>query len=246
MLTPRSLIPGFNATLDYYKIKVEDAITAPTAGDVINLCFANITAASATDPACTGIRRNQANGGLSGSTATVPGLPATLSNQGTLKTDGFDLTANYRRNIGFSDLILNFTGNYTRHATFLATPVSAAPPNCPGLYSVNCGISLGQIQPKWSFNQRTTLAFKHVDVSLLWRYISKNKYEPGLPQLGRNCIGNDPDGPTNSPERQTGINGCLITGVGPQVGKVINFNRIPALQLLRPDDPVGRSPITST
>ena len=75
VLTPRSLIPGFNATLDYYKIKVEDAITAPTSGDVINLCFANITAASATDPNCTGIRRNQASGGLSGSVSSVPGLP---------------------------------------------------------------------------------------------------------------------------------------------------------------------------
>jgi outer membrane receptor protein involved in Fe transport len=228
VLTPRSLIPGFNATLDYYKIKVKDAITIPSAGDIINLCFANITATSATDPNCTGIRRNQVSGGLSGSSATVPGLPAVLSNQGRLKTDGFDLTANYRRNIGFSDLILNFSGNYTRHASLLPTPASVEPPNCAGVFSVNCGISLGQIQPKYSFNQRTTLAFKHVDVSLLWRFIGKIKYEEGLPVL---CdIDNppfnpaDPTNPNNNPNNCTGF----IRGVGPQVGDEAQFMSIPA------------------
>ena len=228
VLTPRSLIPGFNATLDYYKIKVKDAITLPSAGDIINLCFANITAASATDPACTGFDRNQASGGLSGSSASVQGLPAVLSNQGLLKTDGFDLTANYRRNVGFADLILNFNGNYTRHASLLPTPISVPPPNCAGIYSVNCGISLGQIQPKYSFNQRTTLAFEHVDVSLLWRFIGKNKYEPGLPVI---CdIDNpafdpaDETNPNNNPEGCTGF----IRGVGPQVGDEAQFMSIPA------------------
>jgi outer membrane receptor protein involved in Fe transport len=125
-------------------------------------------------------------------------------------------------------LILNFNGNWTRNATFRATPASADPPNCPGLYSANCGIALGQIQPKYSFNQRTTLAFKHVDVSLLWRFIGKNKYEPGLPVI---CdIDNppfDPDdeeNPNNNPEGCTGF----IRGVGPQVGDEAQFMSIPA------------------
>ena len=228
VLTPREYIPGFNMTLDYYSIKVKDAITAPLPGDIIAACFGNLTAASFSDPACTSIRRNQTNGGLSGSPANVPGLPAPLGNTGRLETDGVDLTANYRRNIGFADLILNLNGNWTHNSQFFASPTSADPPNCAGTYSANCGISLGQLQPEWSWNQRTTLAFKPVDVSLLWRHIGKFEYQKDLPQLGRNCVGNDPDGPANSPERQTGIDGCLITGFGPLVGKTINFNRIPA------------------
>ena len=227
VLQPREYIPGFNMTLDYYSIKVKDAITAPLPGDIIDACFANLTAASPTDPACTGIRRNQTGGGLSGSPANVPGLPAPLGNFGRLETDGVDLTANYRRNIGFADLILNLNGNWTHKAKFYATDTSD-PPNCAGIYSANCGISLGQLQPEWSWNQRTTLALKPVDISLLWRHIGKFKYQSDLPQLGRNCVGNDPDGPANSPERQTGIDGCLITGIGPFVGRTINFNRIPA------------------
>src|SRR5204863_3106749 len=58
VINPRSWLPGFNATFDYYNIKIKDAINAPLSTDVINACFNNITAASATDPACTSIRRN--------------------------------------------------------------------------------------------------------------------------------------------------------------------------------------------
>jgi outer membrane receptor protein involved in Fe transport len=218
VVTPRTLIPGFNATLDYYNIKVKDAITAPTSTDIIDRCFGNLTAASVTDPACTGIRRNLASGGLSGSTANVRGLPAPLSNLGRLETNGVDLTMNYRRSLGFSDLILNFNGNWTREARFQATPTSPPPTNCAGLYSAACGISIGQLQPEWSWNQRTTLAFDAVDVSLLWRHIGKMKYDPALPQLGRTC----------AVEGAAGVDGCTITGIGPLVGRTINFNRIPA------------------
>ena len=45
---------------------------------------------------------------------------------------------------------------------------------CTSFYSANCG----SIQPKYSFNQRTTLSLGRVDLSLLWRYISKTQYEP--------------------------------------------------------------------
>ena len=218
VLTPRSLIPGFNATIDYYSIKVKDAITAPTSNDVIAACFGNLSAASVTDPACLGIRRNQTSGGLSGSPANVPGLPVPLSNLGKLETNGVDLTMNYRRNVGFADLILNLNGNWTHEARFQATPTAPPPTNCAGLYSASCGISIGQLQPEWSWNQRTTLSFDAVDVSLLWRHIGKMKYDPDLPQLGRTC----------AVEGAAGVDGCTITGVGPLVGRTINFNRIPA------------------
>src|SRR5205085_2114845 len=79
-----SFIPGLTATVDYYNIKITDAITTPSASDVIGLCFNNVTAASATDPNCTGIRRNPGTGGLSGNPATTFGLPRFLSNQGRI------------------------------------------------------------------------------------------------------------------------------------------------------------------
>lgn len=208
VLTPRDLVPGFTLSFDYYRIKVTNAITAPLPDDIISACFDSITAASATDPACTTIRRNPASSRLSGSPATTPGLPAPLTNAGRLLTDGFDLVANYKRNIGFADLALNFSGNYTKSAKFAASPTTGYGTNCPGIYSANCGLSVGQLQPKWSWSQRTTLSFDKIDISLLWRHVSSFKYE---------FIGT----PDELFEGQ-------ITGIGPLVGKQVNLNRIPS------------------
>src|SRR5256885_11923504 len=112
------------------------------------------------------------------------------------------------------DLILNFSGNYTRTAKFFASRSVTTAPNCPGLSSASCGIALGQLQPKWSWNQRTTLSFKPVDVSLLWRHLSSFDYEfAGVPNKTL-C---DP------------TKGC--TGVirgGPFAGEAFNPNHIPA------------------
>jgi outer membrane receptor protein involved in Fe transport len=166
-------IRGLSFTADYYHIKVTGAISSPTPGDVIAACFANITATSATDPACTGIRRNPTTGSLSGSSADTPGLPEPLSNLGTLLTDGIDLTANYRRDLGVGIINLSFTGNWTNRSKFQATPTSVDR-ECVGYYSVNCA----SIQPKFSWNQRTTFTIDKVDLSLLWRHVGAVNYEP--------------------------------------------------------------------
>lgn len=209
VFTPRDLIPGFTMSLDYYRIKVTDAITTPLPGDIIGACFDNITAASATDPACTSIRRNPATGRLSGSPATTPGLPAVLSNAGILFTDGFDLIANYKRNIGFADLSLNFTGNYTKRATFQASETVTDFPNCPGVYSANCGIAQGQLQPKWSWSARATLGFESgIDISLMWRHLSSFRSQND--NLFEGVVTGDAD-------RFPGI-----------VGRTVNLNRIPS------------------
>lgn len=176
VLRPR-FIPGLNATVDYYNIKIDHAISAPTAQDVINACFANITASSATNPACTSIRRNPTTGALSGSPADTPGLPRQLSNLGKLATDGVDFTLDYRRGIGTwfnspAKIALALGGNWTHKNTFQATP-SSINRDCNGYYSVNCNPA-----PRWGFNERTTLSLGRVDLSVLWRLIGPVKFEP--------------------------------------------------------------------
>jgi iron complex outermembrane recepter protein len=209
VLRPEGFIPGLTITVDYYRIKVTDAITAATPNDVIFACFGNapynITVAQANSAACTSIRRSAANGRLSGSPATIPGLPTPFTNSGILKTSGIDFSVNYKRDIGFADLTWNLNGNITDKAQFQASP-SSINRECVGYYSANCGLAIGQIQPKFSFNQRTTLSFDDIDVSLLWRHIDSVKYEPGLPALFSGTI----------------------TGTGPLVGRQVNFNRIKA------------------
>tara|TARA_A100001391_G_scaffold158996_2_gene117524 strand:+ start:1692 stop:4691 length:3000 start_codon:yes stop_codon:yes gene_type:complete len=172
-LQPAAL-PGFSLTVDYYNIKITGAITNPTPDDVISACFDNITAASASDPACTGIRRDPGTGALFGEAAVVGGLPQTLSNLGKLATDGIDVQLNYQKDVGFAKWALSANGNWTNSSTFQATPTSLNR-ECVGLYSVNCA----SIQPEFSWSVRNTLSFDSVDLSLLWRYIDGVKYEDG-------------------------------------------------------------------
>jgi outer membrane receptor protein involved in Fe transport len=187
-----SFVPGLSITVDYYNIKIEDAISQPTAGDAYNLCFGDaagsgITAGSAADPLCTQIRRNPNTGALDGDPATTPGLFILPSNLGRIKTDGIDLGVSYRRDLGFAKLNLSFLGNWTNRSIFQATPVSDIR-SCVGLYGQNCGSpasagpnsSAGSLQPEFTWNQRTTLTFGAVDVSLLWRHISSMEVEPGV------------------------------------------------------------------
>lgn len=171
-----AFVPGFSLSVDYYNISVDDVIGAPLPGDLVSACFGNITAASATDPNCTVIRRNPITGGIDGDPATTPGLFAPLSNLGKLHTDGIDLVANYNRDIGFARLGLSFVGNWTNSSRYQATP-SGIDRECVGFYSVNCSFT-GSIQPEFQFSQRTTLGFGDVDLSLLWRWIDKVQFEP--------------------------------------------------------------------
>ena len=205
VLQPKALVPNLTFTLDYYNIKINNAITTATPDDAIAACFGNITAASASSPACTLIRRNPASGRLSGDPATTQGLFLPLTNAGRLATDGFDFSAAWRHEFGKVRLGLNLDGNYTRHSYFRAS-LAGLNRDCVGYYSANCA----SIQPKWSWLQRTTVGYKGIDVSLLWRHISAVQYEPILKPL---------------------FIGTIVNGNGGKsiyAGKSVNFNKIPS------------------
>jgi outer membrane receptor protein involved in Fe transport len=226
VLRPR-FVPGLNATVDYYNIKITDAITAPTAGDVIALCFTGLSASSATNPACTGIRRNPTTGGLSGSPATTFGLPRQLSNQGRLTTDGVDFTLDYRRGLGTwvgspAKIAIALGGNWTHSSKFkaVANSPTSIDRECVGYFSVNCASPI----PKWSFNERTTLSLGRVDLSVLWRYIGKVAYEGTAPDAALRGVS-----PLFSGTVTTTYTASIPPGTpGTFDGQTVDFNHIPA------------------
>ena len=227
VIRPR-FFQGFNATIDYYNIKIKNAITVATPGDLINACFgdplgATATAAAATSPACLVIRRNPITGQLDGSPADTGGLFGTTSNQGKISTDGIDVSMDYRHGLGTllnapAKIALSFGGNWTHSQKFKAIASSPASVNreCVGFYSANCGFPAGGLLPKYSFNQRTTLSLGRVDMSLLWRYIGKMRYEPGLTPLFSGTINSTPS------------NSVFFNDPGNFNGENVNFNKIPA------------------
>ena len=219
MVLQPSMVQGLTLTVDYYNIRVKQAITAPAPADVLTACFnnGNVTAASATNPLCTAaIRRNPVTGGLDGDPATTQGLITQLTNSGLLKTDGIDVSLNYHRDIGFAKLALSFLGNYTFHSNFRS---NAADPNsvdrdCTGYFSANCP----SIQPKFQWSQRTTLSFDKVDLSLLWRHIDQANYEA----TASNYVARGLNGGTDAaPVPALLFSGKLPDGTGPY-----NFNHI--------------------
>ncbi|HEU4498296.1 MAG TPA: TonB-dependent receptor [Sphingomicrobium sp.] len=206
-------LPRFSMSVDYYNIRIKDVIGSALPGDVINACFGNITSASASNPACTIIRRNPITGGLDGDPATTPGLFLATTNLGELFTDGVDLIMNYRTDVGFGDLAWSFVGNWTNNSEFNANVESEDSffRECAGYYSVNCSFT-GSIQPKLQFSQRATLTMGKVDLSLLWRWIDKMKIEPRQMDadleaaIDAECEdpeGADPDGCLIDPEFRT-------------------------------------------
>lgn len=176
IVTP-AFFPNFTASIDYYNIKVNNALSTPAVGDILGACFGNLSAASATSAACTSIRRDPLTGGLDGDPSTTPGVPQSLTNSGRLATDGIDLVASYRIDIADEvRLGLSFNGNYTFNSKFRAT-ATGLNRECTGYYSINCSVT-GSILPEFTFNQRTTLSFGDTDVSLLWRHLSGVQQEP--------------------------------------------------------------------
>lgn len=169
VLQPR-FVPGFSATIDYFKIKVSDAVSAPSQSDIIDGCF------SQADPSfgfCQLIFRNPLTGGLSGDPSTTRGPILQSSNLGEIETDGVDFGASYRRDLGFARLNWNLNATYTNSFTFQALPTTFAR-QCVKFYSVSCDPP----QPKFTMNMRTTLSFGDTDVSVLWRHLSKTEVEP--------------------------------------------------------------------
>ena len=239
---PSGFVRGLSITVDYYHIKIKDAISQPTTGDLIQNCFGGnnaqgVTAASATDPNCALFLRDPVTGTLSGDSATTGGLIFPVSNSGFILTDGIDVGINFRRDLGFAKLNWSFQGNWTNRSIFQSTvPGSIIPPGypgaggtippavireCVGFYSGNCGSpgsagpnsAPGSLQPEFSWNQRTTLTFGDIDVSLLWRHISKMEAEAGVVAYAGVL-----------PGRATGIPGVLD-------GETVDFGHIKAHDL---------------
>ncbi|MBS7669205.1 TonB-dependent receptor plug domain-containing protein [Croceicoccus gelatinilyticus] len=166
VITPPS-IPGLSLTVDYYNIKVTDAITTPTPGDIIGPCFDDGNA-----DACALIQRNPLNGSLNGGGDT-PGLILQLTNQGTIKTSGIDARLVYDIPTSFGGVNFDITGNWTKEFYFQASPTSD-PLICSGEYGVDCDPP----QPEFSFDARVGLDVGSAgEFSVLWRWMDGLKYE---------------------------------------------------------------------
>jgi outer membrane receptor protein involved in Fe transport len=110
VLTPRFL-PGFSASIDYYKIKIKNAIVQVSVTDQITEC----TRSGGTSPFCANIQRPIDNLNTTAGNFPTSYFLGSL-NAASNSTDGVDLDMSYRRNIGSaSTLSLRSLVSYQPH-----------------------------------------------------------------------------------------------------------------------------------
>ena len=100
-LTP-SFLPGFIASVDYYNIEIEDAISTVSAQDIVDNC---VDSSSINNNFCDLFDRNPANGGFTF-------LRQTSLNFARLETSGVEFSAQYSFDLGDHGFTLAGAGTY--------------------------------------------------------------------------------------------------------------------------------------
>lgn len=168
-----SFLPRFSLTVDYFDIKLKDAIQPPAQDAILKDCTLNATA-TFTPFSCSLINRDAA-----GSLWLTPGgyVDNTPSNLGKVRTKGIEINSAYSHEIGdFGTLSMSFIGTYLDKYRVDNGITEAY--DCAGLYGPVCSgggtTAGGSMLPKWRHKLRTTLqTASGVGVSLQWRFIGK-------------------------------------------------------------------------
>jgi outer membrane receptor protein involved in Fe transport len=166
VFTPRFL-RGFNATVDYYNIRIEDIIATFGGGtaNIISTCF-TIVGGDPSSPFCQAIVRRP--------NSTIDFVRGTAANVSTLKLEGVDFQVDYRSALPFNIFdddtaaAIIIRGTRTLKSELQADAVSALV-DCVELYGTRCG----NPTPKWRVNTQLSLSSGPVGVNFQHRYMSQ-------------------------------------------------------------------------
>jgi outer membrane receptor protein involved in Fe transport len=157
VLQPR-MLRGFNATIDWWDIRLKGAISKIGAQAIVDNCIAS------GDPIfCSRIHRDP-NGSLLQGDGHVDNR---LANLGALKVRGIDGSADYSLPLGrLGTASLGFRGTYVLRWVVDNGGLSSAY-DCAGLFGAPCGM-----QPRWKHTGRATWdPSRVVSLSVQWRHM---------------------------------------------------------------------------
>ncbi|SDD20828.1 TonB-dependent receptor plug domain-containing protein [Kordiimonas lacus] len=167
VITPEAL-PGFTMAVDYYNIKIDDAIFVFGGGvnTILDLCYNEFQ--DLESPFCQAVsRRTDGN---------VARVDAGNANIGAIKAEGLDLQWSYGMDVDFgffeggSSLDFNFVGTHVINSETTPTQIRGIQSlvnDCEGTYGSTCGTP----DPKYRFNLRTSLTNGPLQLSLNWRWL---------------------------------------------------------------------------
>ena len=168
-------VENLTLTLDYFQIRIADAISAPGVDDLVSLCFdeENNPNLDFNDD-CQLITRNSLTGTLNLDPSVFGGFNLTTSNAGTVFTNGLDFSVAYNWEAGaYGGFDYRLNGTYTFSNEEQPTPASVNR-ECVGFFSTSCG----SVQPEAQITQRLTWDYDRYNVSVRHRYLSGTEIEP--------------------------------------------------------------------
>jgi iron complex outermembrane recepter protein len=167
VVTP-TVLPNFNATVDYYSIKINNFITSYGANFIIGQCIN-----TANPFYCDKVHRAPAtgtasDGSLFGGTSSY--IVDTIYNLGWQRAQGIDITSAYKWDLGRAGkLDFDFVANYDiKYAT--ETVLGLGSYNCAGYYGATCGVPAAKWKHKLRATWRTPVP--SLDAWIAWRKIS--------------------------------------------------------------------------
>lgn len=158
VIQPEAILPGFRASIDYYSIKIEDAIGILGQQTIVDRCSEGVT------DLCALVTRD--------STGLMTQVSNILLNVDALRTKGFDVEIDYRTRVG-SDAMLSLRGLGT-YVTDLTTIDTVGKTNRAGQTGYRSGTVPGL--PRYTIDGIATLEGRSAGVTLQGRYIPKGKY----------------------------------------------------------------------
>jgi iron complex outermembrane recepter protein len=230
VFTPQFL-PSFNATLDYYDIKITNVIGTYGANLILGNCL------DSANPLFCSLVHRAPNTGTASSGSLWLGTQGFITdatyNLGELQQEGLDFEFNYRQDaglVGKFDFKLN--GNYDLHMR--TTPyVGSGTYDCAGYYGPSCGAD-GGVYPhiKSVFTINYTSPLPGLDAWVKWRFIGPVKVQ----NLSQNPLIAGPVDPIQGIGNQVPGYNYLDLGVSYQVAKQVTI-RLGANNVLDKDPP---------
>ncbi|MCP5387091.1 MAG: TonB-dependent receptor [Novosphingobium sp.] len=168
-----SMVPSLSLSVDWFDIKITDAIQRYGADAILSACVGGNTAA------CGLVHRDPAGSLWLTSNGYVTDIQ---HNVGGVQTRGIEVSASYSHEIGnLGKLNLSMMGTYL--SKFETDNGLTAIYDCAGYYGSTCGTPA----PKWRHKARATFNMKNgLGLSLAWRHIGSVKAEFSNPSATLN------------------------------------------------------------
>jgi iron complex outermembrane receptor protein len=151
--TDSAFADNLDIELTYYRYRVEDAIQAPDAQDVLTACIAS---GSPDSPFCSGIERI--------GSGSITRFDNRLANIGRIETDGVDVGIDWTRAVGAGSLSASWVATYVRD--YVATD------SFGNTFSRTVGLEVNNSAiPEWTSNLRIGWTQGNIQAGWTLRYI---------------------------------------------------------------------------